>query len=130
MSAAQAWATRIQQAANASETFAAAARWLDTKIAWRFGTASYWFKLYRGRIIDAAPYNPITNMLGYDVLVLSTPEAWHRVLAGTTTYGRESSTGGIMADGNRIECERAIKALYVLGSEVIAAAGLPPELEA
>lgn len=124
------WAQRVEAAANRNEDFAGAARWLDTKIVLRIGTAAYWFKLYRGRIIDAAPYNPGVNMLGYDVVVSGEPAAWRRAVEGTTTFGRELGTGQVGCDGNRVEMERSYKAVHVLGSQVIAQCGLPPEVGA
>jgi hypothetical protein len=129
MADAEDWARRVQAAANENADFAAAARWLDLKLVLRFGAAPFWFKIYRGRIIDAAPYSPVTNMLGYDVVVTGAPAAWRRAIDGTSTYGRETTTGQIAGDGNRVEVERSLKAMYVLGAEVIAQCGLPPGVE-
>ncbi len=129
MTVAEGWAEQVRAAANANADFAAAARWLDLKLVLRFGAASYWFKIYRGRVIDAAPYSPVTNMLGYDVVVAGAPAAWRRAIDGTSTYGRETTTGQIAGDGNRIEVERSLKAMFVLGSQVIATCGLPPGME-
>ena len=129
MSEGQSWAESVQAAANASADFAAASRWLDLKLVLRFGAAPYWFKIYRGRIIDAAPYNPVTNMLGYDVIVSGEPAAWRRALDGTSNFGREATTGQIAGDGNRVEVERSYKAVYVLGHGIIPQCGLPPELK-
>jgi hypothetical protein len=126
MAEAQTWTESIQTAANENADFAGAARWLDTKVVVRFGAAVYWFKFYRGRIIDAAPYNPGTNMLGYDVLVAGDASAWRRAIEGVTTFGREMALGQVMMDGNRIEQERCYKAIQVLGSQVIPMCGLPP----
>jgi hypothetical protein len=122
------WLARIQDSANANSNFNQAARWLDMKLVVRFGDRPFWFKLYRGRIIDAMDYSPVTNMLGYDVIVSGAVADWLRVVAGTTTYGREATTGVIGHDGNRTECEKSYKAQIVLGSEVIPACGLPPGL--
>ena len=130
MSNGQAWADSVQAAANESAEFAGASRWLDLKLVLRFGGAAYWFKLYRGRIIDAAPYNPVTNMLGYDVVVAGEPAAWRRVLDGSSTYGREATTGQIAGDGNRVEVERSYKAAFVLGDRIVPKCGLPPEVGA
>ncbi len=126
MTAIQDWADRIKAAANENADFARASRWLDTKLLVRIGASGFWFKLYRGRIIDAAPYNPATNMLGYDVVVSGTPDAWRAAFDGTSTYGRQTGTGQIVSDGNRVEVERSIQAAYVLGSQIIAQCGLPP----
>lgn len=124
----QAWAEAVQKAANANADFAQAARWLDTKVLLQFGPARYWFKFYRGRIIDAAPYNPATNMLGYDVLVMGEPGVWRHAFDGTSHFARQFATGQIRSDGNRVEAERSYKAVYVLGSQVIEQCGLPPEM--
>lgn len=122
------WPQRVAAAANGNADFAGAARWLDTKIVLRIGPAAYWFKFYRGRIIDAEGYSPATNMLGYDVVVSGAPEAWRRaVVEGVTTFGRELGTGQISGDGDRVELERSYKAVHVLGSQVLPACGLPPE---
>ncbi|WP_293680375.1 hypothetical protein [uncultured Phenylobacterium sp.] len=122
------WAQSIAAAANGNADFAGASRWLDTKIVLRFGAAAYWFKLYRGRIIDAERYNPGTNMLGYDVVVAGEPAAWRRAFEGVTTFGRELGTGQIGGDGDRVELERSYKAVHVLGSQIIPQCGLPPEV--
>jgi hypothetical protein len=112
--------------ANNSEAFATAARWLDTKIVLRFGAEAHWFKVYRGRVIDAMPYDPGSNMLGYDVVVDGAREAWERVAAGHASFGRESAIGVIHGDGNRVEVERSYKAVQILGGQVLPACGLPP----
>lgn len=127
---AQAWADSVQAAASPNTEFAGAARWLDTKLVLQFGRAAYWFKIYRGRIIDAAPYNPVSNRLGYDVIVSGDPAAWRRALDRTSTFGRESTTGQIWSDGNRVAVELAFKAVHILGSEIIPQCGLPPEARA
>lgn len=127
MPEAKSWAQSVEAAANGNAEFAGAARWLDTKIVLRIGAAAYWFKVYRGRIIDAAPYSPAVNMLGYDVVVAGAPDAWRRAIDGVTTFGRELGTGQIFGDGNRIEVERAYKAVHVLGDQVLPKCGLPPE---
>lgn len=130
MPEAEPWPQRVAAAANGNEDFAGAARWLDTKILLRVGPAAYWFKVYRGRIIDAAAYNPGTNMLGYDVVVAGEPAAWRRAVDGVTTFGRELGTGQIGGDGNRVEMERSYKAVHVLGSQILPECGLPPEVGA
>jgi hypothetical protein len=120
-----AWHGQVMARANASEAFAVAARWLDTKIVLRFGADAHWLKIYRGRVIDAMPYDPSTNMLGYDVVVDAARETWESVVAGTASFGRASATGQVHEDGDRVEVERSYKAVQILGGQVIPAVGLP-----
>lgn len=122
------WLDRVQAEANDNPEFASASRWLDVTMVVAFGDQPYWFKIYRGRIIDAMPYDAATNMLGYDVIVTGDTETWRRVVAGETTFARESATGQVALDGNRVEAERSYKALLVLGGNVLPACSLPPNV--
>lgn len=129
MSKGQAWADALQAAANASEAFAAQSRWLDLRLLIRFGSAAYWFKIYRGKIIEAAPYNPVTNMLGWQVVIAGEAAAWRASLEGVGRFGVLSTTGQITGDGDRVEVERCHAAVQVLGSQVIPGCGLPSDME-
>lgn len=122
------WAKSVQDRANDNDHFATAARWLDLTLVIRFGPTSYWFKLYRGRIIDAEPYNPVVNRLGYDVLLSGEADTWKAARDGGVVFGRLLSVGAIFGDGNRVEVERSFKAVHVLGAIIIPACGLPPEI--
>ena len=125
----QAWAEALQESANASDDFVTMSRWLDLRLLIRFGSAAYWFKIYRGQIIDAAPYNPVSNMLGYQVVVAGEAAAWRRSLEGVGRFGVESTTGQITGDGDRVEVERSHAAVQVLGGQVIPRCGLPSDME-
>jgi hypothetical protein len=124
------WLRAVAANANANPTFNAASRWLDMTLVLGFGARRFWFKLYRGRIIDAMVYNPATNMLGYDVIVSGPEDAWARVASGEARYAREATVGVFSLDGNRPEAEKSYKAQMILGGEVIPAVGLPPAGEA
>jgi hypothetical protein len=126
----QAWLDRVAETANANPAFNTASRWLDMTMVVGFGARRFWFKLYRGRIIDAMEYNPVSNMLGYDVVMGGAMADWRRVASGATTFGREATLGVFSHDGNRTEAEKSYKAQIILGSEIIPAAGLPPIEEA
>lgn len=126
----QAWLDRVAQSANGNPGFNQASRWLDMTMVIGFGARRFWFKLYRGRIIDAMAYNSVSNMLGYDVVMSGPDEAWSRVVSGATTFGREATIGVFSHDGNRTEAEKSYKAQIILGAEVIPAVGLPPAEEA
>jgi hypothetical protein len=75
-------------------------------------------------------YNPVSNMLGYDVVLSGSVDDWRRVVSGATTFGREATMGVFSHDGNRTEAEKSYKAQIILGSEIIPAVGLPPIEEA
>ncbi|WP_439816372.1 hypothetical protein [Zavarzinia sp. CC-PAN008] len=123
------WLARVREVANGNSRFNQAARWLDMKMVVRFGDRPFWFKLYRGQIIDAMEYSPVTNMLGYDVIVSGTATDWAAIVAGRSRFDRAATTGVIAHDGNRTECEKSYKAQMVLGAEVFPACGLPPGME-
>jgi hypothetical protein len=123
------WLDRVRDRANENPDFNTASRWLDMTLVLGFGERRFWFKIYRGRIIDAMVYNPGTNMLGYDVVVTGAAEDWGRVVSGAASYAREATVGVFGFDGNRPEAEKSYKAQIILGGEVIPAVGLPPVAE-
>lgn len=121
------WATRVQEAANANAEFAAGAEWLDFKLLLRLGAAEWWFKVYRGRVIDAMPYAVATNRLGYDVVVSAPRAAWARIAERSSAFGREHAMGALHVDGQRVEGDRAYRALVALGDQVVRSVGLPEQ---
>lgn len=121
------WAARVQEVANGNAEFAAGAEWLDCKLLLRVGAAEWWFKLYRGRVIDAMPYAVTTHRLGYDVVVSAPRAAWARIAERSSAFAREHAMGLLHVDGERVEADRSYRALVALGDQVVRSVGLPEE---
>nr|WP_145549601.1 hypothetical protein [Variovorax boronicumulans] len=123
----EAWAARVQEAANGNAEFAAGAEWLDLKLLLRIGEAAWWFKVYRGRVIDAMPYAVASNRLGYEVVVGGPRTAWQRIVDRSSSFGREHAMAALHVDGLRVEGDRAYRALVALGDQIVRSVGLPQE---
>ena len=121
------WAARVLETANGNAEFAAGAEWLDFKLLLRVGDAAWWFKVYRGRVIDAMPYAVATNRLGYDVVVSAPRAAWGRIVGRSSSFGREHAMGALHVDGQRVEGDRSYRALVALGDQIVRSVGLPQE---
>lgn len=121
------WAARVQEAANGNAEFAAGAEWLDLKLLLRIGDDAWWFKVYRGRVIDAMPYAVATNRLGYEVVVGGPRAAWQRIVARSSSFGREHAMGALHVDGLRVEGDRSYRALVALGDQIVRSVGLAQE---
>ncbi len=121
------WLASVSDAAGKDAEFAAGSEWLDTRLLVRIGATACWFKIYRGRIIDAMGYDTSGNRLGYDVVVAGSADAWKRIVRENSPFGREHATGFMSVDGNRTEGDRSYRAIVALADRVIRQCGLPPQ---
>lgn len=103
----------LQQECNDSNAFKRASEWADTKVLLVIGTEKFWLKLYRGQIIDVMEFLPMTNALGYDVLVSGDDAAWARVDNGAKSWD-VISTGQVAIEGNLIEANRLHEAICIM----------------
>jgi len=113
------WARALQEKSNQSESFRRASLWSDVKLVLALGAHRYWFKLYRGRIIDVLEYLPLSNPLGYDILVSGSLETWKSIASGRRLLWQCVLGGEILIDGNMLEANRMTEAVCVLADEVM-----------
>lgn len=97
---------------NGHAPFKRASEWADTKVLVTSGDDRFWFKLYRGSIIDVAEYAPLSNALGYDVLISGSPEGWGHARNGSKAW-ELLTVHQISMDGNLIEANRLHEALCI-----------------
>ncbi|MFC7156970.1 hypothetical protein ACFQPA_16185 [Halomarina halobia] len=105
------WLEELQERCNEDEQFNRAAEWSDVNVVIGVDEERYWLKLYGGEIIDTMTYEPMSNPLGYDVVVSGSKEAWEPVVAGDDTFWKAYSSGGILIDGDLLEANRMHEAL-------------------
>ncbi len=113
------WARALQEKSHQSESFRRASLWADVKLVLALGAHRYWFKLYRGRIIDVMEYLPLSNPLGYDILVSGPLETWKNIASGRRLLWQCVLAGEILIDGNMLEANRMTEAVCVLADEVL-----------
>jgi hypothetical protein len=123
----QIWLNKLQATANEDKEFQLGSEWLDLRLLVRIGASSWWFKVYRGRIIDAMPYSLASNRLGYDVVLSGTIDAWDRIVTGKSLFGREQRMNQLQIDGRRMDGDSSYRALVALSDRVLKSCGLPPE---
>lgn len=107
----EAWIESLQEVCNDDEQFNRVAEWSDVTLVIVVGEERYWLKLYDGKIIDAMEYTPMSDPLGYDVILSGSREAWKRVLNAENTFWEPYSTGEITIDGNLLEANRMHEAI-------------------
>ncbi len=113
------WARALQDRCNSNANFRTASTWSDVKVVFAFGPHRYWFKFFRGRIIDLMDYQPLSNPLGYDIVVTGTVEAWNKIISKHNVLWQLVLTGEIAIDGNMLEANRMNEALCVIADEVM-----------
>lgn len=109
------WVKTLKEKCNANADFNTATMWSDVKVVLAFGDERYWLKLYKGEIIDLMEYLPMTNPLGYDIIVSGSVDAWKSVIDMQMVFGEASGTGAIAIDGNMLECNRMFEAICIIG---------------
>lgn len=108
------WMKALQKKCNLDTAFNRASLWSDVKIVFDFGGSRYWVKLYKGKIIDLMEYLPMTNALGYDIIVSGSTEAWKQLMERKELLGRLLHFGQLAIDGNMLECNRMYEAICVV----------------
>lgn len=123
----QEWIDQIQERCNDDDQFERAAEWSDVNVVLEAGEERYWLKFYGGEIIDTMQYEPMSNPLGYDVILSGTADAWQAVHDGEMVFWKAYSTGEITIDGNLIEANRVHEALVrmaeVMGESLVVEGG-------
>jgi hypothetical protein len=104
----------LQDRCNASEAFQEAAAWSDVNVVLAFGDEQYWLKLYKGKIMDPTAYEPLSNALGYDVIVSGELEGWRDLIDGKK-FWEPLSQGRIKVEGNLLEANRMHEAICIMG---------------
>ncbi|WP_226043239.1 hypothetical protein [Natrinema sp. DC36] len=105
------WIEEIQQRCNEDEHFNRVSEWSDVNVVLEVGDERYWLKLYGGEIIDTMPYEPMSNPLGYDIILSGSRDAWKAVNDAEMPFWNAYSTGEITIDGNIMEANRMHEAL-------------------
>lgn len=105
------WLEAVQKRCNEDDDFNEAAEWSDVNLVIEVGEERYWLKLYGGEIIDTMKYEPMSNALGYDILVSGSKEAWEPIVAGEDTFWKSYSNGEILIDGDLLEANRMHEAI-------------------
>ena len=109
------WVKTLREKCNENVDFRTATMWSDVKLVLGFGDRRYWLKLYKGEIIDLMEYLPMTNPLGYDIIVSGSAEAWRGVIDTQMAFGEATGTDAITIDGNMLECNRMFEAICIIG---------------
>jgi hypothetical protein len=104
---------QLQEHCNGLEDFQKATDWSDVNVVLAMGDKRYWLKLYRGRVMDLMEYLPVSNALGYDVIVSGDEPAWRQLAMGTKSW-EQLTTGRITIEGNLLEANRLHEALCIL----------------
>ncbi len=105
------WLESLQRRCNEDTQFNRVAEWSDVNLVIEVGEKRYWLKLYGGEIIDTMEYEPMSNALGYDIIVSGTKGAWEPVVAGEDTFWKAYSNGEIKIEGNLLQANRMHEAL-------------------
>ncbi|WP_299269615.1 hypothetical protein [Halorientalis sp.] len=105
------WVDQIQEQCNDDDQFNEAAEWSDVNVVLEAGEERFWLKLYGGEIIDTMRYEPMSNPLGYDVVISGSAEAWQQVHDAEMPFWKAYSTGEITIDGNLLEANRMHEAI-------------------
>lgn len=100
------WVKEIQERCNGDEQFNRVAEWSDVNLVLEVGDERYWLKLYGGEIIDTMEYEPISNPLGYDIILSGSKDVWQAVNDAEIPFWNAYSTGQITIDGNLLEANR------------------------
>lgn len=105
------WVEGVQERCNEDDHFHEAAEWSDVNLVIEVGEERYWLKLYGGEVIDAMKYEPMSNALGYDIIVSGSREAWRPIVDGEDTFWKAYSNGEITIDGDLLEANRMHEAI-------------------
>ena len=108
----------LQKRCNTLEEFQKATDWSDVNLVLAVDDQRYWLKLYRGKILDLMAYEPLSNALGYDVLVSGDTDAWRDLVNGTVKFWEPLSQGRITIDGNLLEANRMHEALSIIADNL------------
>lgn len=99
---------------NNLEAFRKATEWADVNVAVKIGDHRYWMKIYRGQVIDLMEDLPMTNPLGYRVIISGDEAAWRELKDGTAKTWALTTTGRLVIDGDLIEANRIHEALCLI----------------
>ncbi len=105
------WIDKLQEKCNDDAQFNRAAEWSDVNVVLEVDDERYWLKLYGGEIIDTMKYEPMSNPLGYDVILSGSVEAWQAVNDAEMPFWKAYSQGKITIDGNLLEANRMHEAI-------------------
>ena len=109
------WVAALKEKCNGDPDFNTATKWSDVKVVLGFGDQRYWLNLYKGKKIDLMEYLPMTNALGYDILVNGSVDAWKSVIKREMVFAAAAGAGAIAIDGNMLECNRMYEAICLIG---------------
>lgn len=107
----QEWIDHVQDRCNEDEQFNRASEWSDVNLVLEVGDERYWLKLYGGEIIDTMKYEPMSNPLGYDVLISGSEDTWNAILGAEMPVWKGISTGQLTIEGNLLEANRMHEAI-------------------
>lgn len=105
------WLERVQERCNDDEQFNQAAEWSDVNVVLEVGDERFWLKLYDGEIIDTMRYEPMSNPLGYDIVISGPTDAWQEVNDAEIPFWNAYSKGRITIDGNLLQANRMHEAI-------------------
>lgn len=109
------WVKELQEKCNANAEFETATMWSDVRMVIAFGDKRYYLKLYKGKIIDVMEYLPMTNALGYDIIVSGAVDAWKKIIEDEKfVFWMAFNSGDILVDGNMLECNRMHEAINLI----------------
>lgn len=117
------WIGEIQEECNGDEQFNEAAEWSDVNVVLEAGDERFWLKLYGGEIIDTMRYEPMSNPLGYDVIISGSADTWQQIYDAEMPFWQAYSTGEITIDGNLLKANRIHEAIVrmaeLMGEDLI-----------
>jgi len=100
------WIEQYQERCNDDEHFNRVSEWSDVNLVLEIAEDRYWMKLYGGEIIDVMKYEPMSNPLGYDVIISGSVDAWEDIRAAEMPVWDALRTGELTIEGNLLEANR------------------------
>ena len=113
------WMESFKTMCNGSEQLRIATRFADTKIVFMFGDTRYYWKLYKGAIIDAQPFVLSFDPLGYDVVIRGDMEAWQALALRRVKFWDLYNSGKIEVGGNHLDAHRLHEAILLMCEDIL-----------
>lgn len=106
---------------NGNEQFREATAFADSKIVFSVGSTSFYWKIYKSKIIDIQPFIRSFDPLGYDVILRAEPAIWTSIAQRRTKVWDHYNGFELEIGGNHLEAHRLHEALLIVCQDILPA---------
>jgi hypothetical protein len=113
------WMEAFKEKCQSSKAFRKATEFADTKLVFMFGETRYYWKIYRGSIIDSHPFVMSFDPLGYDVVIRAPQEVWESLRNKRSKFWDHYNSFQLEIGGNHMDGHRLHEAILVMCEDIL-----------